>query len=598
MNEYDVPGDVVSAGSGVTQEFTDKQLDVMREVYARFTDPDEAWQELQKQRFPDITESSKYTVTLRMDSEYTAFKELTGGRSPDVSPPDTLTATWNSDSVDIPVTFWSLSDGSGLGFWLDTDGTRSWHVLRSKSWQAKVIDNTQLELPWLLEGEIEHDDEGRIISADLRAVEKNPPTVPVNVHLTGDREPGAPFDLESGIILFSTDTLQRILNRNRLKKFIAPPSVSDGTEYTDLGEDYSAHMIVEAGSKQIATPADERGDYIQIAGKRFSVSIQKMDFHNQSSLPLDEIGLHSDPRALRIFSATVLELINSDANMGKYSLDYLCAFLSQDEWKRANAAERQKIRTDTLRTLIVGSWTSVGTGNDLAALLNIQFIHRNDQGDVDALTIAVPPWLQQVVTERRGRGRQLESEYSKRHRSEGTLRSVGYLPTGNLGYYSYAIGIAEWMSLHEAVSRGAERTFIRQQLLTEFNAVPTLKKMLSDKTHKIRIVEYYCKALYSLLSVPKGAELNQILPYGDAAIVREHKTPYMTLKAWTDYESLSGTNKVEQWLKQKGVLHPASDERSALADDLRKRVEIRAKIGKQSAERARRAQEKKANGKR
>jgi hypothetical protein len=88
------------------------------------------------------------------------------------------------------------------------------------------------------------------------------------------------------------------------------------------------------------------------------------------------------------------------------------------------------------------------------------------------------------------------------------------------------------------------------------------------------------------------------LPYGDAAIVREHKKAYMTLKAWTDYESLSGTNKVEQWLKQKGVLHPASDERSALANDLRKRVEMRAKIGKQSAERARRAQEKRACGKR
>ena len=588
MNENDLGGDVIRIGSSLTAESVDKQLTALRAAYAQMP-ANEAWQAL-TQNPPDVAEISRYTVTLRMDSEYTAFTDLIEGKSPEVSPPDTLTATWHDRSVDIPVAFWSMPDGSGLGFWLDLDGIRSWHVLRSKSWQANVIDKTQLTLPWMLEGEVEQDDKGRITKADLREKITDPPTVPVDMHLMGDHE--------SGITLFSMEALQRILKRNRLLKFTAPPSVSDGGGYTDLGEDYSAHMIVEAGSKQIATPADERGDYIQIAGKRFSVSIQKMDFHNQSSLPLDEIGLHSDPRALRIFSATVLELINSDANMGKYSLDYLCAFLSQDEWKRANAAERQKIRTDTLRTLIVGSWTSVGTGNDLAALLNIQFIHRNDQGDVDALTIAVPPWLQQVVTERRGQGRQLESEHSKRHRSEGTLKSVGYLPTGNLGYYSYAIGIAEWMSLHEAVSRGAERTFIRQQLLSDFNAVPTLKKMLSDKTHKIRIVEYYCKALHSLLSVPKGAELNQILPYGDAAIVREHKKAYMTLKAWTDYESLSGTNKVEQWLKQKGVLHPASDERSALANDLRKRVEMRAKIGKQSAERARRAQEKRACGKR
>jgi sarcosine oxidase delta subunit len=154
------------------------------------------------------------------------------------------------------------------------------------------------------------------------------------------------------------------------------------------------------------------------------------------------------------------------------------------------------------------------------------------------------------------------------------------------------------MSQHEAISRGAERTFIRQQMLSDITIRPTLKHSLSDKTHKTRIIEYYCKALHSLLNVPDGAELVQILNYGDAQIVREHREPHKTLKAWTDYESLSGTNKVEQWLKQKGVLHPASDERSAIANELRKRVETQAKKGKQAAEKARRAQEKKAKQKR
>ena len=101
-----------------------------------------------------------------------------------------------------------------------------------------------------------------------------------------------------------------------------------------------------------------------------------------------------------------------------------------------------------------------------------------------------------------------------------------------------------------------------------------------------------------MLNVPDGAELVQILAHGDAEIVREHREAHKRLKAWTDYESIKGVDKVQQWLKQKGVLSSASAERSAQADELRKRVETQAKRGKRSAERARRAQEKKANQKR
>jgi sarcosine oxidase delta subunit len=154
------------------------------------------------------------------------------------------------------------------------------------------------------------------------------------------------------------------------------------------------------------------------------------------------------------------------------------------------------------------------------------------------------------------------------------------------------------MSRHEAISRGAERTFMRQQMLSDITIRPTLKQSLSDKTHKARIVEYYCKALYSLLAVPDGAELVQVLDYGDAEIVREHRETYKTLKAWTDYESIKGVDKVEQWLKQKGVLRPASVERSAIADDLRNRMEIQAKRSRKRASDLKRAAEKKADRKR
>jgi sarcosine oxidase delta subunit len=154
------------------------------------------------------------------------------------------------------------------------------------------------------------------------------------------------------------------------------------------------------------------------------------------------------------------------------------------------------------------------------------------------------------------------------------------------------------MGRHEAISRGAERTFTRQQMLSEITIRPTLKQSLSDKTHKSRIIEYYCKALHSLLDVPEGAERVELLAYGDAKIVREHREAYKTLKAWTDYESIKGVDNVEQWLKHKGVLRPASAERSAIADDLRNRMEIQAKRSRKRASDLKRAADKKANGKR
>ena len=559
MNEYDVPGDVIRVGSSLTDEGVEKQLEALHAEYIRNTNADKAWQAL-TQNPPDVAEFSRYTVTLRMDSEYTTFTELINGKSPDITPPapDTLTAIWNEKSVDIPVTFCSLHDYSGLGFWLEINGTRSWRVLRSKSWQSNVIDKTQLTLPWLLDGEGEQDDKGRITKADLRAKVTDPATVPVDIHLSGNHE--------SGITLFSTDTLHRISKRNRLLRFTPAPPVD--IDYTDPGEDISAHLSIEAAGKFIATPADERGAYVDLADRRLAVSIHKVDYPNQSSLPLDEIGLHSDSKARRIYDATVLELINSDKVMGRFRLDDLCKSLSQSEWRDADHTQRQKIRTNTLRTLLLGSWTSVGNSNDLASVLNIQFIHRNDEGEVEALTIAVPPWMQQSTIKRRGQAPQLESEYSRTHRSEGTLRAIGYLPGGSVGFKSYAIGIAEWMSLHEAVSRGSERSFIRQQMLNEIIAIPTLKKLLSDKTHKTRIVEYYCKALHSLLAVPKGAELVQILDYGDAEIIREHREPHKRLKAWMDYESIGN---VDRWLKQRVTLCPASYERSIIADELKDR---------------------------
>jgi hypothetical protein len=590
MNENDLTGDVIGVGSSMSPEGIEKQIAALHAAYVRNTNADEALQELMQSQ-PDVAEFSRYTVTLRMDSEYTTFTELINGKSPDVSPPDTLTATWHDRSVDIPVTFWSLHNHSRLGFMLDIDGKRQCYVLQSKSWQSKVIDKTQLELPWTLEGEVEQDDEGRVIKADLRGKITDLPTVPVDMHLMGDHE--------SGITLFSMESLQRILKRNRLLKFTAPPSGNDSPDYASPGRDVIANNPLELVGRYTGTPHNERESVIQTKGVSIPVELQIMSVPGYDQQLLFDIVKHSSVNADIIFNATVGQLIQSGQVMAVFKLDDICKAVSQPEWKRANADDRRTLRIDTLHTLLFGSWTRLG--KDILSIVTVDAVHLNESNEPESVTLSIPRLMEQKMIQRRGQNPQLESEYSRTHFSAGTLEGIGYLPGGtetSRGHNSYARGIAFWMGQHEAISRGAERTFIRQQMLSDITIRPTLKHSLSDKTHKTRIVEYYCKALHSLLDVPEGADQVQILPYGDAEIVREHKKPYMTLKAWTDYESLNGTNRVEQWLKQKGVLRPASVERSAIADDLRKRVEIRAKIGKQSAERARRAAEKKADRKR
>lgn len=594
MNENDLSGDVIRAGSSIAPEGVEKQMAALRAAYAQMP-PDEAWQELtrdQAQNQADVIEFSRYTVTLRMDSEYSAFKELINGKSPDTTPPDTLTATWNDRSEDIPVTFWSLHNHSRLGFMLDIDGKRQCYVLRSKSWQAKVIDRTQLELPWTLEGEIEQDDEGRIINADLRAKSDNPATVPVDMHLTGEHE--------SGITLFDRDTLQRISKRNKLLRFTAPPSETDNPEYTNPGCDVIANQPLELVSRYTGTPHDERESVMRMKGASIPVELQIMHVPgcDNQQLLLD-IMKHSSVNAGIIFYRTVGLMIETNQLMAVFKLDDICEAVARREWKRANANDRRTLRTDTLRTLLFGSWTRIG--QDILSVVSVDAVHLNEYDEPESVTLSIPRLMEQKIIERRGQSPQIESEYSRTHYSPGTLEAISHLAGGtetSRGHVTYARGISFWMALHEAISRGSERTFIRQQMLSDITIRPTLKHSLSDKTHKTRIIEYYCKALHSLLNVPDGAELVQILDHGDAEIVREHREPHKMLKAWTDYESLRGTNKVEQWLKQKGVLRPASDERAATADELRKRVEMQAKKGKQASEKARRAQEKKAKQKR
>jgi hypothetical protein len=590
MNENDLGGDVIGVGSSLTAESIDKQLTALRAAYAQMP-ANEAWQAL-TQNPPDVAECSGYSVTLRMDSEYTTYTELINGKSPDLSPPDTLTATWNESSVNIPVTFWSLDNHSRLGFMLNVDGKRQCYVLRSKSWQAKVIDKTQLELPWTLGGEIEQDDEGRIINADLRANNEAPATVPVDMHLTGDHE--------SGITLFSRDTLQRISKRNKLLGFTAPPSETDNAEYAHPGCDVIANQPLEVAGKYAGTPHDERESVIRIKGESIPIEMQIVPIpgYDDQQLLFD-IVKHSSVNAEIIFHATVGEMIQSNQLMKVFRLDDICEAVSRREWKRANADDRRTLRLDTLHTLLFGSWTRLG--KDILSIVTVDAVHLNESNEPESVTLSIPRLMEQKMIQRRGQAPQLESEYSRTHYSEGTLEAIGHLAGGtetSRGHVTYARGISLWMSRHEAISRGAERTFMRQQMLSDITIRPTLKQSLSDKTHKARIVEYYCKALYSLLAVPDGAELVQVLDYGDAEIVREHRETYKTLKAWTDYESIKGVDKVEQWLKQKGVLRPASVERSAIADDLRNRMEIQAKRSRKRASDLKRAADKKANGKR
>ena len=557
MNENDLGGDVIRVGSSLTDEGVEKQLEALRAAYVQMP-ADEAWQAL-TQNPPDIAEFSRYTVTLRMDSEYNTYAELINGKSPDASPPDTLTATWHESSVDIPVTFWSLPDNSGLGFWLDADGIRSWRVLRSKSWQSKVIDKTQLTLPWLLDGERELDDKGRLIKADLRAINTDPPTIPVDMHLAGDHE--------SGITLFSIDILQRISKRNKLLRFTDAPTVD--IEYANPGQDVIAHNPIEVAAMFTGTPHSERESVVRTLNTSVPVELHKMSVPGYDQQIPHNLAQHSSVNADIIFNATVGELIQSGQVMSVFKLDAICKAVSRSEWSRANADERRKFRTDTLHTLLFGSW--IRQGQDILSIVTVDAVHLNESNEPESVTLSIPRLMEQKMIQRRGQAPQLESEYSRAHYSAGTLEAIGYLPGGSetsRGHKSYARGIAFWMALREAVSRGSERSFIRQQMLSEIIIRPTLKTSVNDKTHKIRIVEYYCKALYSLLNVPNGAELVQILDYGDAEIVREHNEPYKSLKAWTDYESICS---VDRWLKQKATLRVASLERSLIADELKHR---------------------------
>lgn len=550
MNENNLPGDVIGIGSSIAPEGMEKRLEILDSVNAQYFTPDgildtdAAWQELMKHSLPDITEFFRHTVTLRMDSEYAAYTELINGKSPDVSPPDTLTATWNTSAVDIAVTFWSLPDYSGLGFWLDTDGKRSWHVLRSKSWSGHVIDTQQLSLEL-----------GERITPD----QINTAKLQVDMHLSGEHE--------SGITLFSTEILQRISKRNMLLRFTAAPTV--GIEYADPGQDVIAHNPIELAAMFTGTPHNERESVMRTSNASVAVELHKMSVPGYDQQIPHNLAQHSSVNAQMIFNATVGLLIQNDLTISVFKLDDICKAVSRPEWSRANADDRRRFRTDTLHTLLFGSW--IRQGKDILSIVTVDGVHLNESNEPESVTLSIPRLMEQKMIQRRGQTPQLESEYSRKHFSTGTLEAIGYLPGGSetsRGHKSYARGIAFWMALREAVSRGSERSFIRQQMLGEVTIRPTLKTSLNDKTHKVRIVEYYCKALYSLLNVPDEAKEVQILDYGDAAIIREHSEPYKRLQAWIDYES---TGSVDRWLKQRVTLRVASLERSLIADELKNR---------------------------
>jgi hypothetical protein len=440
-----------------------------------------------------------------------------------------------------------------------------------------------------LAGELELDENGLIVNGDLRAVDTKPPTVPVDINLTGEHE--------SGITLFNRDTLHRISKRNKLLRFRAAPSAD--IEYAKPGQDVIAHNPIELVGRFTGTPSYERESVMRILDTSVPVELQIMSVPGYDQHLQYDLMKHSSVNADIIFNATVGQLIQSGQVMAVFKLDDICKAVSQPEWKRANADDRRTLRIDTLHTLLFGSWTRLG--KDILSIVTVDAVHLNESNEPESVTLSIPRLMEQKMIQRRGQAPQLESEYSRTHFSAGTLEGVAYLPGGtetSRGHNSYARGIAIWMGRHEAISRGAERTFMRQQMLSETIIRPTLKTSLSNKTHKARIVEYYCKALHSLLNVPEGAERVQILAYGDAEIVREHREVYKTLKAWTDYESIKGVDRVEQWLKQKGVLRPASDERSAIADDLRNRMEIQAKRSRKRASALKQAAEKKASRKR
>lgn len=528
MNENNLRGDVIRVGHSIAPEGMEKLI---------------------QQETQDITEFYRHRVTLRMDSEYTAFTELINGKSPDTTPPDTLTATWNDRSVDIPVTFWSLPDGSGLGFWLDTDGNRAWHVLRSKSWSGYATDTQQLSLAL-----------GEQITDDQIEDAK----VPVDIHLAGEHE--------SGITLFSKVTLNGIAARNNLLPVIPaqepekPSSLLNGnvTGYrpdfisdTALLEVFKS--IQSGGSADLQKHRDidsglyRRNDVtVAILDGTVSGFITGNDYVTRSKRDADSMVTLIGQHFLMYLRAVHMETpLQSDRTVS-IPIDFLAEHIdpNYESLTRAKKSDLHIRTYNILRALsdrhisVAKGYRerSVGRTADYREILQPWFSYAGVEVDAYKTPMAIYFRPADYVVSYLA-GTQLKFYITDGLKVFSQIRSRGQA-AGN-----WAIQITSF--LQEMTRRNASKlagsksvTATRWQFITEYPGDPDPITMRAGGKNRSRIREYYCDALRILV------ESGVLLPDGDAGSIDGH------LNANLEYEAITGMrNKIDEWLKQTVTLY-------------------------------------------
>jgi len=497
----------------------------------------------------DITEFFRHTVTLRMDSEYDTYSELINGKSPDISPPDTLTATLHDRSVDIPVTFWSLSDGSGLGFWLDTHGNRAWYVLRSKSLSGYAIDTKQLSLEL-----------GEQITDDQIEAAK----VPIDLHLAGEHE--------SGITLFSKVTLNGITARNNLLDVMPaqepekPSSLVNGniTRYrpdfisdTALLELFKS--IQSGGSadqqkhRDINTGIYRRNDVtVAILDETVSGFMTGSDYVTRSKRDADSMVTLIGQYFVMYLRAVHMESPLQSDRAVSIPIDFLAEHIDPNYESLTRAKKRDlHIRTYNILRALSDRHVSVAKGYrersggrtaEYREILQPWFSYAGVEVDAFKTPMAIYFRPADYVVSYLA-GTQLKYYITDGLKVFSQIRSRGQA-AGN-----WAIQITSF--LQETTRRNASKiagsksvTATRWQIITEYPGDPDPITMMAGGKNRSRIREYYCDALRILV------ESGVLLPDGDAGTLDGH------LNANLEYESITGIrNKIDEWLKQTVTLY-------------------------------------------
>ena len=526
MNENDLPGDVIRVGSSIAPEGVDKLI---------------------QQETLDITEFFRHTVTLRMDGHYGDYDKLTSGQSPDVNPPDSVIATFGNLSKTIQVTLWSLADGSGLGFWLDTDGIESWHVLRSKSRSGYVIDTKQLSLEL---GDQVTDDQ---INA-------------AKVKVDGNREPGAPFDIESGIILFNKVTLDGITARNSLLDVKTPPKTLDQTVNEILGsvidesQDFIGDKFITAPAKDIQSSISQvpdksrnsitgeykdgylsvavfaegtkligddyesrvRNDHEELAGVLTQALVNQIRdaFRTQNLKPGDHLRVDISRLAQELDSNYSKSTLHRKKELHERGAKFIRSICD----RHIKVSEHSKMHHG--RKVIERDWQPLCAWHGMQSVEvdGIQYIR----------TVEIEPKNSVLKMATGGVQYYIPNGMEALKPIRGRGKAVGNWAT------NIALFLLETIRRHAAKSSNTKLVKVKRwDIITTYVVNPDPREMRTQKMSRTRIRKYYCDALRMLVSC------GVLEPEGDAGSVNG------LLNADRAYDEITGTkNKIDEWLNQ------------------------------------------------